>query len=160
MSLADAPLDSGLDQLVVEPSRADRAAARSPWRNALAVVGMVVITAWVIIAVFASFIAPFDPLAQHATPFLAPSSHHWLGTDQLGRDVLSRVLHGARLSLPLAVLLVAIDLVIGAVLGALAGFFGGWVDMVMMRLADLVFAFPGITLARAIAAALGPELHN
>ena len=90
----------------------------------------------------------------------APSGQHWLGTDELGRDVLSRVIFGARVSLPLAVLLVLGAMVIGSVIGALAGFFGGWVDSVTMRVADVFFAFPGIILAMAVAAALGPELRN
>lgn len=133
---------------------------RSPWRQPLAIIGLAVLAIWIVVAVFAPLIAPQDPLAQKSVQLLSPSSGHWMGTDELGRDVLSRVVFGARVSLPLAVLLVAISFLIGSVLGAIAGFFGGWIDAVIMRLADLVFAFPGIILAMAIAAALGPQLRN
>lgn len=135
-------------------------APRSPWRQPLALIGFTVIGLWVVLAVAAPWVTPADPLAQDFGILQAPSSGHWFGTDELGRDVLSRVIYGARISLPLGCLLVVGATLIGAVAGALAGFFGGWVDATVMRLADLVFAFPGIILALAIAAALGPQLHN
>lgn len=141
-------------------SRRDRALRRSPLRSPLAVTGFVILAVWVVVAVFAPLIAPSDPLAQRFALLDPPSHAHLMGTDELGRDVLSRVAYGARLTLPLSVLLVAFAMAIGSVLGALAGFFGGWVDTVIMRLADLVFAFPGIILALAIAAALGQQLRN
>jgi len=141
-------------------ARADARAARSPWRSPLALVGFALIAIWVLLAVLAPWVAPSDPLAQKAAILASPSSEHWFGTDELGRDVLSRVLYGARISLPLAVVLVVASAVIGSAIGAVAGYFGGWVDSVAMRLADLVFAFPGIILALAIAAALGPQLRN
>ncbi len=131
-----------------------------PWRRPLALVGLTVIGAWAVIALFAPVIAPQNPLLQKFAILAAPSGTHWFGTDELGRDVFSRVLYGARITLPLAVILVLAAMIIGAVLGGIAGFFGGWVDNVIMRLADLVFAFPGIILALAIAAALGPQLRN
>jgi peptide/nickel transport system permease protein len=131
-----------------------------PWRRPLALVGLAVIGAWAVIAIFAPLLAPQDPLAQKFGILAAPSAAHWFGTDELGRDVFSRVLYGARITLPLAVILVLAAMIIGAALGGIAGFFGGWVDNVLMRLADLVFAFPGIILALAVAAALGPQLRN
>jgi peptide/nickel transport system permease protein len=91
---------------------------------------------------------------------MPPSAHHLFGTDENGRDVLSRVIAGARVSLPLGTLLVILELVIGGTLGALAGYFGGWVDEVIMRLTDLVFAFPTILLAMVVVAALGPGLTH
>ncbi|HUY29391.1 MAG TPA: ABC transporter permease [Acidimicrobiales bacterium] len=164
MSLSDPlPLDSGLD---VSPEgadaldRSDRAALRPPWRQPLALLGGVIILAWIVVAIFAPELAPHAPNDQFATPQLPPSHLYVFGTDELGRDVLSRVLYGARLSLPLAALLVAASMVIGSVLGSIAGFFGGIVDAVIMRVADLVFAFPGIILALAVAAALGAQLRN
>jgi ABC-type dipeptide/oligopeptide/nickel transport system permease subunit len=132
----------------------------APWRRPLAAAGVAVVAAWVVIAVFAPVIGPDNPLAQNYDILAAPSSAHWFGTDELGRDVLSRVLSGARVTLPLSVLLVILSMIIGAVIGAAAGFLGGWVDNALMRLADLFFAFPGIILAMAVAAALGPQLRN
>jgi peptide/nickel transport system permease protein len=90
----------------------------------------------------------------------APSAAHLFGTDELGRDVLARTLWGSQVSLPLAVVLVLASLVIGSVLGAVAGYIGGIVDEIIMRIADLVFAFPTIILAMVVAAALGPSLTN
>src|SRR6185437_14827108 len=127
------------------------------WRQPLAVTGLAVVGAWLVIAIFAPLIGPDNPLAQNFGILAAPSSAHWFGTDELGRDVLSRVLSGARVTLPLSVLLVVIAMLIGAVLGGFAGFLGGWADVALMRLADLFFAFPGIILALAVAAALGPQ---
>ena len=147
------------DALPAEP-KAARRRSTSPWRQPLAVIGVVVVAAWIVVAIFAPLIAPSDPLAQNFVQLKGPSAQHWLGTDELGRDVLSRVIHGARVSLPLAVLLVLGAMVIGSIVGSLAGFFGGWVDAVGMRVADIVFAFPGIILAMAVAAALGPQLRN
>jgi peptide/nickel transport system permease protein len=132
----------------------------SAWRQPLAVVGMALAGAWLLIAIFVPLIAPYDPLAQSSHLVLAPSSSHIFGTDELGRDVFSRVLWGSRLSLPLAFFLVAMAVAIGGALGAMAGYFGGWVDEVVMRATDLVFAFPTIILAMAVTAALGPSLRN
>lgn len=131
-----------------------------PWRRPLALAGLTVLGAWTVIAIFAPLIAPDNPLAQKFPILAPPSSTNWFGTDELGRDVFSRVLFGARITLPLAVILITAAMLIGSVLGGIAGFFGGWVDNVIMRLADLVFAFPGIILALAVAAALGPQLRN
>jgi ABC-type dipeptide/oligopeptide/nickel transport system permease subunit len=130
------------------------------WRQPLAVTGLAVVGGWVVIAIFAPLIGPDNPLAQNFGILTAPSSAHWFGTDELGRDVLSRVLAGSRVTLPLSVLLVVIAMLIGAVLGGIAGFLGGWAAVALMRLADLFFAFPGIILALAVAAALGPQLRN
>ena len=137
-----------------------RPAAPPAWRRPLALMGLAVIGAWAVIAIFAPLIVPYNPLAQQFNILASPSSAHWFGTDELGRDVFSRVLYGARITLPLAVLLIIAAMIIGAVIGGVAGYFGGWADNVLMRLADLVFAFPGIILALAIAAALGPQLRN
>ena len=157
----DLPLPSATPSLDAEVLRRRRwLRVPAPWRQPLAAIGVVVVGAWVVIAVFAPLIGPDNPLAQNYGILAAPSSAHWFGTDELGRDVLSRVLSGARITLPLSVLLVAAAMAIGAVIGALAGFFGGWVDNALMRLADLFFAFPGIILAMAVAAALGPQLRN
>jgi peptide/nickel transport system permease protein len=120
----------------------------------------VIAGAWIFIAIFAPWLAPHDPLAQSASSFVPPSWGNFFGTDELGRDVFSRVLYGARLSIPLALLLVTLALVIGGTLGAIAGYYGGIVDGFVMRSADLVFAFPAIILAMVVTAALGPSLLN
>ena len=132
----------------------------SAWTQPLAIAGLALGGAWILLAIFVPLVAPYDPLAQSAQLFLAPSASHLFGTDELGRDVFSRVLWASRLSLPLAFFLVAMAVLIGGVLGGLAGYFGGWVDEVVMRATDLVFAFPTIILAMAVTAALGPSLRN
>ena len=103
---------------------------------------------------------PGSPTAPSAGTLLAPSAAHWFGTDELGRDVLSRVIYGARLSLPLALLLVVLASTVGTSIGAFAGFAGGVIDSVVMRVTDMFFAFPGIVLTMAFAAALGPSLQS
>jgi peptide/nickel transport system permease protein len=140
--------------------RRARGKTRPAWRQPLALTGIVIAVVWVIVAVFAPLIAPYGPNVQSATTFAPPSADHLFGTDELGRDVFSRVVYGARLSLPLALLLVSLALVIGGVLGMIAGYFRGWVDGVIMRVADLVFAFPAIILALVVVAVLGRGVRN
>jgi peptide/nickel transport system permease protein len=123
-------------------------------------VGLSIIAAWALAAVLAPWITRYDPLQQGGAIYAGPSTAHWFGTDELGRDIFSRVIHGARITLPLAVMLVALACTIGALLGGIAGYFGKIADEGIMRLADLVFAFPTIILAMAVAAALGPSLRN
>ena len=130
------------------------------WRQPLALVGTTIAIVWILIAIFAPLIAPHDPLAQNATPAQSPSLHHLFGTDELGRDVLSRVIYGSRVSLPIALALVALAMTIGSVIGSIAGYFRGLADGVLMRAADLVFAFPPIILAMVVAAVLGRGLFN
>ena len=132
----------------------------SPWRQPLAVIGVTILTIWVLVAIFAPFITPANPIAQNYKELLAPNSHNWFGTDSVGRDILSRVVYGARITLPLSIMLVILAMIVGTVIGAIAGYFGGWVDAALMRLTDVVLAFPGIILAMAVAAALGAELRN
>jgi peptide/nickel transport system permease protein len=130
------------------------------WRQPLTVVGLVLAASWLVVALLAPWISPQDPLAQGPALYQAPSAAHLLGTDELGRDVFSRVLWGARISIPLAMLLVSLAFTIGGTLGGLAGYLGGWVDEVVMRGADFVFAVPTILLAMAVVAALGPGLFH
>ena len=130
------------------------------WRQPLAVAGVVIAAAWIVIAIFAPLVAPHDPLAQGFVPNHGPSATNWFGTDELGRDVFSRVLYGARVSLPIAILLVVLAATIGGLVGAVAGYFRGVLDGVLMRATDLVFAFPPIILAMVVAAVLGRGLFN
>jgi peptide/nickel transport system permease protein len=137
-----------------------RGRLRPAWRQPLAIVGAVIAVGWVLVAIFAPLIAPHDPLAQIFPPAQSPSSAHLFGTDELGRDVLSRVIYGSRISVPIALLLVTFAAVIGGVIGGLAGYFRGLVDGVSMRVVDLFFAFPAIILAMVVAAVLGRGLRN
>ncbi|RJT89604.1 ABC transporter permease [Cryobacterium melibiosiphilum] len=130
------------------------------WKNPLAISGTVIVVLWLLVTVFAPWLAPFDPLAQESARLLAPNGTNWFGTDALGRDVFSRVIAGTRTSIPVAMILVVISLLFGTVLGAVAGFLGTAVDEVIMRVTDVVLAFPSIILAMVIAAALGPSLMN
>jgi peptide/nickel transport system permease protein len=132
----------------------------SEWRQPLAVIGVVIAVAWAVIAIFAPLIAPSSPLTQLSTPSQGPSWHHLFGTDELGRDVFSRVVYGSRVSLPIALALVAFAATIGSLVGAIAGYLRGVADGVLMRFADLVFAFPPIILAMVVAAVLGRGLFN
>lgn len=140
--------------------RAAARATRPAWRQPLAIAGAGIAVSWFLIAVFAPLVAPYGPLAQDFAAFQSPTGAHPFGTDELGRDVLSRVVYGARLSLPLALLLVVLATAIGSVLGAVAGYFRGLADGVVMRLTDLVFAFPAIILAMVVTAVLGRGVRN
>jgi peptide/nickel transport system permease protein len=126
-----------------------------------AALGLVVIAIFVVAAVAASLIAPYDPVATgFATVRKAPSAAHWFGTDEIGRDVLSRVIFGARASLLAGVVSVLISLTIGIPAGLLAGYAGGMVDLVISRITDALLACPFLILAIALAAFLGPSLSN
>jgi len=150
------------------PARPDvgRAVPRAhPFRRLLrrrgAAVGLVVIVFFVALAVLASVVAPYDPLATSWSAIRrAPSAEHWFGTDEIGRDVLARVIWGARASLLAGVVSVLISLSIGVPVGLLAGYAGGKIDMLISRLTDAVLACPFLILAIALAAFLGPSLTN
>jgi peptide/nickel transport system permease protein len=134
---------------------------RSFRRSPLAIIAVGIVIVWILLALSASVIAPYGPVKQDFVHRLAgPSASHLLGTDPLGRDILSRILYGARLSLPVGIAAVALAVVIGMVVGSVAGFFGGYVDEVIMRFTDLMLAFPTIILAMVITAALGAGIKN
>lgn len=130
-------------------------------RNHLASIGLFFILFWIIVTATAPLLAPYGPLQQNIVDRLqGPSSNYLFGTDQLGRDILSRVVYGGRISLPAALAVVVMAGLIGTVVGALAGFLGGMVEEIFMRVTDVFMAFPTIILAMAIAAALGPNVSN
>jgi peptide/nickel transport system permease protein len=130
-------------------------------RNRAAVAGAAFVLLFLLVAVLAPWLAPYDPGAQALDSGLSgPSRAHWLGQDRLGRDLLSRLVYGARISVAVGLGTVSLSLLIGLLVGAVAGFFGGKVDNVLMRLADVLLAFPGILLAIAITSVLGPSLRN
>jgi len=139
-----------------------RLVARAPiLSNPLNVVAFALIGVFALCALFAPVIAPYDPLLQDLGSRLRPPSpDHWLGTDSLGRDIASRILYGARISLIIGVVVVASAGVFGTVVGLVAGYSGGLVDEALMRLTEVFLAFPALILAMAIAGALGPSLTN
>ncbi len=130
-------------------------------RNPMAMGGLAIIVFWAFVAIFANVISPYDPIAQNIEKRLvAPDSANFFGTDELGRDVFSRVIYGARISLPVGLIVVAFAVTAGSLIGASAGYIGGAYDLLIMRLVDITLAFPSIVLALAIATALGPSLVN
>ena len=129
-------------------------------RSPVAVIGAGLILAAALLAVAAGVIAPHNPEAQIAQPLLPPGSAYLAGTDELGRDELSRLIYGARVSLYVGVLSVSIALALGASSGVVAGFYGGWLDNALMRAMDVLFSLPAIVLAIAITSILGPSLTN
>lgn len=134
---------------------------RSFMRNKTAVVGFAIVVFFIILALLAPLISPYDYKAQVLSERLqAPSATHWFGTDDLGRDILTRTLYGARISLWVGFVSVIGSIIIGTFLGILAGFYGRWVDMIISRVFDILLAFPAILLAIAIVAILGPSLQN
>jgi peptide/nickel transport system permease protein len=146
------------DDTIESPTRR---ALRRLFRRKGAVFGMAIIALFIAMAVLAPLFAPYDPTAQSWTAVRkAPSAAHWFGTDELGRDVLARVIYGARASLLAGVISVAIALSIGVPLGLLAGYLGGPVDMLLSRITDAMLACPFLILAIALAAFLGPSLGN
>ncbi len=141
----------------------------SPWhaawrrlkRNRLALLGLILLAIFVFLAVFAPFLTPHDPnRADFAARHQPPSAEHWFGTDDMGRDIFTRTLYGGRISLSVGLVAVGISLSIGLVMGAIAGFLGGAVDTVIMRLADVFFSFPFLILAITATALLGPSIYN
>lgn len=130
-------------------------------RNHLAMLGLVILILLVVMAIFAPWIAPQDPYAQNLAGRLKPPSvQHWLGTDSLGRDILSRLIWGSRTTLYIVITVALIAPIIGLLIGTIAGFAGGWVDQVLMRITDIFLAFPKLILALALVAALGPGIRN
>ena len=130
-------------------------------KSPLTIVGLSLVVALVLVAILAPVIAPHDPIAMHLENRLAsPSMSHLLGTDELGRDILSRIIYGTGVALKIMIIVLMIDLPLGVLLGIIAGYFGGWIDEAIMRVADIFMAFPRLILAMAIGAALGPSLVN
>jgi peptide/nickel transport system permease protein len=147
------------------PLRAPASRRREVWEallaNRLALVGLVVLALVVLAAVLGPWLAPYAPNAVNVPERLSPpSAAHWFGTDELGRDVFSRVLVAARVSIQVAGIAVGISLAAGVTLGLVAGFYGRWIDDAIMRVMDMVFSFPAILLAIAIVAVLGPSMAN
>lgn len=130
-------------------------------KNKMACVGTVIILFFVLIAFIGPTVAPHNPTETNMlNRSEGPTAEHWFGTDNNGRDIFSRILHGARLTLYIGLLSVGIGALAGIILGLISGYYGRWIDTVIMRTADVLLAFPGILLALAIVSALGPSLNN
>lgn len=157
MSVQARDLELAADDLAPRPLR------WPPWLTAPVVVGGIIVVTWTIIAFTVQWWAPYDPVptaADTAPRLLSPSWDHLMGTDALGRDVFSRMLFGSRQSLPIAAIVIAASVSLGCVVGAVAGFFGGWLDALLMRISDITMSFPPILLAMTVTASLGPGLKN
>ncbi len=154
------PRSATSDAPGAERVRSRRVASRA-LRNPLSVAGLVIIGTLIGLAIVAPLVAPYDPTKTDVVNRLAPpSAAHWFGTDALGRDILSRVIYGSRVSLRIALLAAVIATAIGVPLGIVSGYFRGRTDDLLMRLTDMFMAFPSLILAMAIAAALRPTLEN
>jgi peptide/nickel transport system permease protein len=130
-------------------------------RNRMAMIGLGLVLGLFVVSLFAPWLAPYDPNSINLTEVLMPPSHaHLLGTDTLGRDVLSRIIFGSRVSLKVGFVAVGLATLIGLFVGALAGYYGGWVDSALMRLVDLMLCFPAFFLILAVIAVLEPSIWN
>ena len=154
------PARTGVDPLNDIPASGNRF-WRVLLRSPAGVIGLLIVLTLLIAALFADWIAPFDPLRMGAGKrLLPPNSTHWFGTDEFGRDLFSRVLFGAQLTLKIGVIAVTISLAAGLLLGLVAGYAGGWTERILMRLVDVLFSFTEILIALAFVAILGPNLTN
>ncbi len=135
--------------------------ARKAWRNIILILGLIIVGFFILVAIFAPLIASHDPTAIDVTKtFLAPSSVHLFGTDELGRDVFSRVVYGSRISLFVGIVAVGISVVIGVILGLISGYYGKWADSLIMRFTDIMLCFPTFFLILAVIAFLSPSITN
>jgi peptide/nickel transport system permease protein len=155
------PASSG-DDATFDPTEFDATLTRRSFvrRNPLASAGITILAFYVLLAVFGpSFVA--DPISTDpASAFQSPSADHWFGTDQFGRDVFARAVHSARLDLAIGITIALAAMVIGSLIGLIAGYWGGWVDEVIMRMTDVVLAFPGFVLALILVAVIGNSIPN
>jgi peptide/nickel transport system permease protein len=130
-------------------------------RNPLAVAGAVIVLLLILMALFAPFVATHSPISQNLSMrLMPPSAENWMGTDELGRDIWSRVVYGARITLVIVLLVAVLAAPLGLAIGAVAGYFGGWVDRVLMGITDIFLSMPKLILALAFVAALGPGIQN
>jgi ABC-type dipeptide/oligopeptide/nickel transport system permease subunit len=148
------------------PAPTELSPLRETWvrllRNKAAIAGLGIILAFIILAIFAPLFAPMDPVEQNIAARKTPplTGGYLLGSDELGRDLLSRLIYGARLSMTIGVLSVGIAMVSGVIVGMFAGYYGGWLDKIVMRIVDIMLAFPYVLLTIVIVAVLGPSLTN
>lgn len=150
-----------LNTQIAKPTRKLPRSLRRVMRNRMAIVGLLIVSTFVFVGLTAEWIAPHDyDQANFSMVRRGPSAEHLLGNDEIGRDMLSRLMHGARISLMLGLISVGIGVSVGVTLGVLAGYFGRWLDLVIMGIIDIMLAFPSILLAIMMVAFLGPSLEN
>jgi peptide/nickel transport system permease protein len=133
---------------------------RQEWRNPIGLIGAAIVLLTVVVALLAPVVSPYIPSQQGFGRLIAPNAAHLMGTDELGRDQLARIIYGARVSLQVGAVSVVLALVVGVAIGVVAGFYRGWLDDWLMRVVDIIFAFPGLVLAIVIAGLLGPSRTN
>lgn len=138
----------------------DNPVLRELMRSKIAQVSAVITLIYLLVAILGPFLAPYEPTSMLTLPRQTPSAEHWFGTDEIGRDIFSRLLVSARVAMTVGFVSVGISLIVGGFLGIVAGFYGGWVDTVVMRFVDILLAFPGILLALAVITFLGPGMTN
>jgi len=130
-------------------------------QNPTAVAGLVILAVLCFVALFANVLAPYDPIRISLIErLMPPGGAHWFGTDEVGRDILTRIMYGARISLRIGFVVILISGGVGSIIGAISGYYGGRVDDIIMRLMDVILSFPSLVLAMALAAAMGPNLNN
>ncbi len=162
---------AGLTTWLREPNPTSRGQARwgqayMGWlrlrRNPLAVTGLLIVAVLLFVAAFAPLLSPHDPITQNLSQRLLPpgTAGHWLGTDDFGRDIASRLIHGSRITLFIIAMVTVTAPVFGLLVGTVAGYFGGWTDEILMRITDIFLAFPKLILALALVAVLGPGVEN
>ena len=136
-------------------------AVRNVFRNPLAVSGVCIVLILFLCIILAPIISPYNPAKVNLSmKLVAPNSNYWLGTDEFGRDILSRIIWGTRVSMSVAFLTVGVSMVLGVIMGLLSGYFAGWVDLLIMRVTDVLLCFPILLMALALVAVLGPQLMN
>ena len=161
LTLTDKPASTAPQTAAQALQQSARRILQRLLHNPMTVVGLVVVAVLLVVALFAPLIATHNPLEQDLAQALqAPSSAHWFGTDEYGRDVFSRLVHGSRISLYIIALVTVIVGPVGLAVGSVAGYFGGWVDNLFMRITDIFISFPSLVLALAFVAALGPGLDH
>ncbi|GLS30600.1 peptide/nickel transport system permease protein [Mesorhizobium albiziae] len=134
---------------------------RALLRNPLAVIGGIIVLALIVIAAFAPMIATHSPIAGSLSErLMPPDAQHWMGTDELGRDIWSRIVYGARITLAIVALVAVLAAPVGLLIGAISGYFGGWTDRILMGITDIFLSMPKLILALAFVAALGPGIEN
>jgi len=159
--IIQSPADAGNPDVIMMPAGRRRRLWRKFTANRLGVIGVVIIIALVSVASLANILAPYSYKEQELSAmYLPPSGEHWMGTDEFGRDVLSRVIHGSRISVYVGVVSVGLSVIIGVFIGSIAGYYGGWIDHTLTTIADLTWSLPEILVALLLVAVIGAGVES